>query len=361
MNKLLCRPRILHGFLIGLGISLTSLSVSSLPMYAEGAERPQQRESSAHAVAAANPEFTLPSSVHAPESVQQFARDQARVLAAGSTQSSNIWGRAELRFFPLGPGTHGWLVHAYVEDAASGYMIIVASEQGDLILSEYGEGKDPLYSFSLLKQALLRQQLDPHVVTAGGGSIELRYMPPMLAYWSVKQKNGDSLFIDAAGGDLLPFEVVQAAEQRLATGDPHSFWSLSFNEKQQIVYSPDPHVLDASTFTVDQLHAVPLYDPVEQLSWITSPAIPVKGTDDLFKLWGQGQSIVFSAGERNMYYGGPLPVGGIQVWTSLSDGMKIAYAAIGGSSTIQRRVPLQTLIHDGHFYVFDPLASVHHQ
>lgn len=157
-------------------------------MYAEGAERQQQRESSAYAASAANPEFTLPSSVQAPESVQQFARNQARVLGAGSPESSHIWGRAELRFFPLGPGTHGWLVHAYVDDAALGYMIIVASEQGDLVLSEYGEGKEPLYSFTLLKKALLRQQLDPQVVTAGGGSIELRYMPPMLAYWSVKQK-----------------------------------------------------------------------------------------------------------------------------------------------------------------------------
>lgn len=330
-------------------------------MYAEGAERPQQRESSTYAASIANPEFTLPSSVQAPESVQQFARDQARVLGAGSPESSNIWGRAELRFFPLGPGTHGWLVHAYVDDAALGYMIIVASEQGDLVLSEYGEGKEPLYSLSLLKNALRRQQLDPQVVTAGGGSIELRYMPPMLAYWSVKQKNADSLYIDAAGGDLLPFEVMQAAEQRLATSDPHSFWNLSFKEKQHIVNSPDAKLLDTSGFTVDRLHAVPLFDPVEQLSWITSPAIPMEDTEDLFRLWGQGKSIVFSAGERNMYYGGPLPIGGIQVWTSLSGGTKMAYAAIGGSSTIQRRVPLQTLIHGGHFYMFDPLAFVHQQ
>lgn len=286
----------------------------------------------------------------APDAVQQFAREQAIILS--TEHEGNHWNHAQLDFYPLGPGTRSWLVYANVGESPVGYMIITANNQGQLQLGEYGQGEQRPYNISLLNQALERQQLNLNELITEGGRLQLRYAPPLLAYWKVVKPNDDAIYIDATNGDTLPAGVLKAldTDSQQATKRMKSIRSISV---QAVVMTPEdsPQV---SSLSVDSMDLQPLFDPTDNLLWITSKALSISGVKTLNQQWKERKKIVFSADHQNVLYGGPLPVSGYQIWHDNRGTVQYQYVAIGGNTSVRRFVPLQTLMRDGNFYVVKP-------
>lgn len=267
----------------------------------------------------------------APTAVQRFAEQQAVTLGTANAEAN--WKNADLDFYPLGPGTHSWLVQAALDGKPIGYMIITATEQGQMILSEYGHGEQSPYNNELLGQALDRQHVNLEALLAGGGELHLGYALPLLAYWKVEQPNHPALYIDATNGDVLPpqFLKLLEADSKKASA---SITDLS----------------TAPSGSVDALHLRPVFNPADNLLWITSKPVAANRAQDVIQQ-GENQHIVFSAEDRNVVYGGPLPVSGYQLWHTDQEAESILYVALGGKTSIQRFVPLSTLQQDGQFYI----------
>lgn len=270
----------------------------------------------------------------APTAVQRFAEQQA--VALGSVDTEAHWKNADLDFYPLGPGTHSWLVQAEFEGKPIGYMIITVTEQGQMMLSEYGHGEQSPYNNELLGQTLDRQHVNLEALLAGGGELHLGYTLPLLTYWKVEQPNHPALYIDATNGDVLPSEFLNLLEA---------------DSKQTSVSITD--LSTTPSLSVDPLHLRPVFNPADNLLWITSKPVAADRAKDVIQ-HGENQEIVFSAGDRNVVYGGPLPVSGYQLWHTDQEAESILYVALGGKSSIQRFVPLSTLQQDGHFYIVNP-------
>ncbi|WP_405156197.1 hypothetical protein [Paenibacillus sp. FSL K6-0108] len=338
--------------IIGMVICLLCVA-SLLPLLqAEGAEIQKASKSMQHS-ALTKSTTELHSDKLAPGAVQQFAREQANVLA--TEHAGNHWDHAQLDFYPLGPGTRSWLVYANVRGAPIGYMIISANDQGHLLLSEYGQGEQRPYNISLLDQALNRNQLDLKELIHDGGGLQLRYAPPLLAYWKVERPNDDAMYIDATNGDILPPGVLNVLDALDADSQPATERMMSIRSisGQAVVITPDvlPKV---SALSVDSMDLQPLFDPADNLLWITSKALSVSGVKTLNQQWKEHKKVVFSADHQNVIYGGPLPVGGYQIWRDDRGTVQNQYVAIGGNTSVRRFVPLQTLLRDGKFYAVKP-------
>lgn len=286
----------------------------------------------------------------APAAVQQFALQQVKAL--GSLQQMDQgWNRAQLDFTPLGPGTHSWLVNAHIDGTPVGYMIITANLTGNLILSEYGQGGHNPYDLSLLQQSLQRHNLSLKDLSHAE-DIQLRYASPLLAYWKVEQSDADTIYIDATNGDTLPNGKVKDMERESRveyTRSPSPTLSVSVQ-----LQSGTNELPELSSFSADPINVQPDFDPADNLLWITSEAVPVTSLQPLVQQWRDHQAIVFSADDRNVLYGGPLPVTGYQVWRMDDGSEQMEYVAIGGHSSVRRFVPIDTLMKDGHFYTFKP-------
>lgn len=292
----------------------------------------------------------LHSDTLAPDAVQQFAREQAIILS--TEHEGNHWDNAQLDFYPLGPGTRSWLVYANIGELPVGYMIISANDQGQLQLGEYGKGEQRPYNISLLNHALERQQLDLKELISEGGRLQLRYAPPLLAYWKVERPKDDAIYIDATNGDTLPAGVLKAfdTDSRQGTKQMKPIRSISV---QAVVMTPEdsPQV---SSLSVDSMDLQPLFDPADNLLWITSRALSISGVKTLNQQWKEHKKIVFSADQQNVLYGGPLPVSGYEIWRDNRGTVQYQYVAVGGNTSVRRFVPLQTLLRDGNFYAVKP-------
>ncbi|MGN7412090.1 hypothetical protein [Paenibacillus sp. SAF-068] len=270
----------------------------------------------------------------APAAVQRFAEQQAVTLSTNNAEAN--WKNADLDFYPLGPGTHSWMVQAAFEGKPIGYMIITATEQGQMMLSEYGQGEQSPYNYELLGQALNQQHVELEALLAGGGELHLGYALPLLAYWKVEQPNHPALYIDATNGDVLPPQLLNLLEA---------------DSKQ--VSASQTHLSPAPSGSVDPLHLRPVFNPDDNLLWITSKPVAADRVQDVIQ-HVEIQEIVFSADDRNVIYGGPLPVSGYQLWHTEQEEESILYVALGGKTSIQRFVPLSTLQQDGQFYILKP-------
>ncbi len=273
----------------------------------------------------------------APASVEQFAQLQVNALGI----SNPDWLAAKLEYYPLGPGSHGWFVHAGIQDKPVGYMIISINPQGQLLLSEYGQGEHSLYNNELLGQALERQDLDMKILQTAGDKITRRYAAPLLAYWKVERVNHPALYIDASNGDLLPVDQLE----RIETGSGTK--SFGLKELQQQIAIPD-----TTRFHTSPVILQPAFDPSSQLTWLTSePLQPSQVKQQLQQ--NHREALVFSAEEWNLFYGGPLPVSGHQIW-SVAGSMSDLYVGLGGLNSTQRFISLNKLLNDGHFYKINP-------
>lgn len=352
MNRIFHKPWLVIRRAASLGamclLGLTTLSTTLqaedvLGLQAAATELPFQ-------LTTAKSDASHPSDTFAPAAVQQFALQQVKAL--GSLQQMDQgWNQAQLDFTPLGPGTHSWLVNAHIDGTSVGYMIITANRTGNLQLSEYGQGEHHPYDLSLLLQSLQRHNLNLEELSHAE-DIQLRYASPLLAYWKVEQSGVGTIYIDATNGDTLPNGAVKAMERESRvehTRPPSPTLSMSVQ-----LQSRTDDLSKVSSFSVEPIYVQPDFDPADNLLWITSEAVPVTSLQPLVQQWRDQQAIVFSADDRNVLYGGPLPVTGYQVWRMDNGSEQKEYVAIGGHSSVRRFVPIDTLMKDGHFYTFKP-------
>lgn len=180
------------------------------------------------------------------------------------------WKGATWQSYPLGPGTHGWVVHFSLGSRNVGYIVVHAIPDGGFQLSEYGLGDKPLFSSNTLYQSLVQQALIDPSLSASEALAQVHaerlYPHPMYALW--KFTTGDQvMFADAKSGEILPI-----IESDLPA------WSLSFGDRVH-----------------DELKAVQTgemdgFDPYERFTWFRAPA-PINRYTELQDLIAKSEQV----------------------------------------------------------------------
>ncbi|WP_019911767.1 hypothetical protein [Paenibacillus sp. HW567] len=274
-------------------------------------------------------------SVPSPESLQDFTRRTIRKLSADAPFTA--WADAGTEYFPLGPGTHGWLVNVLNGDQRIGYLVISATEQGGYMLSEYGAGSYGLpYSLQDLRQFLVQQELIP---SAYSGKLELTALyAPLLPLWKLTTDQ-TTLYINASVLQVMPWSPSQAEAVLTRTLDGAS--SLSS--------------LDTGRSPLRAYRSGGQDDPYADLLWLTAPSLKSVSGDSLAALLAASGSLAFQAAGRNDTLGAPFMVTGYQSWRLTSSGSKddssrpaIVYALSGPEG--RRYLPLAVLLEKGTFH-----------
>lgn len=69
-----------------------------------------------------------------------IAAQMERIAAA---EGFADWLGAHLEIFPLGPGTHGWLVLLSRDNRRVGFLTVYDDGRGGWTIGEYGRGEPP--------------------------------------------------------------------------------------------------------------------------------------------------------------------------------------------------------------------------
>jgi hypothetical protein len=222
------------------------------------------------------------------DAVQQW------IQRIGAEPGYDDWKQASWTRYPLGPGTHGWIVLIQSEGKDIGYMVIHSADP-DIAdkyqLAEYGKGGKPLFSLNTLYQSLVQLELIYTTYTA-----ERWYSDPMHAVWII-QSNGSLYYLDAKTGEQLPIQTLSLLEN-------------SFQIPQPVVTSTFPEHIIKKTLEL------PEFDPYNKLPW-------VQGNPTLFTSFAELASelqlqhkLTFTA---ELYEGHVLivlPVTGFQQWSN---------------------------------------------
>lgn len=263
------------------------------------------------------------------------------------------WKHAKWSVNTLGPGTHGWIVELTQGEStegskakAIGYMIILASENGGYVLSEYGKGESPLFSEQTLSSALLWQGIVP---AQSDSSIQLSqlsdqqsadaaklaisydraitadiqaqrfYFDALHALWRIETSEG-VYYLDANTGEELPIDQLPNMKQLTAT----------YNQNKLV---GKPETVLRSTF-----------DPYEKLSWVTGQPLPIKQLTDLQDALHNNSRVTFVSDLYENTHHAPVPVLGYSKWQNNDE----TYLIIDQNG--ERYIPLTTALSLGLFY-----------
>lgn len=278
----------------------------------------------------------------APSIVMRAAEAAVRTL--GKQAAFEDWAAGQLQFYPLGPGTHSWLVHVNQKNRVIGYMIFTQQQDGTYLLNEYGAGDQIPYSMNTLEHALERIAIaEPErgIAPREQSAIQAYYTAPMTAYWAVRSGSHDELlYIDAFTGEELPLKANELS--------PASKVGPESRAASMELASPLTDAADAalSTATAD-------LSPYEHLGWLTSKPLPIRNHQQLEQALASSP-LVYSATGANYAYGGPLTLSGLQRWKTVPapDAHTATYVRVTGSSEAIRYVPASRLLEAGSFYTF---------
>lgn len=299
------------------GLGLSSLISPSL-LTAAGSPYPAKNTKSVLQLVTAPASSTL----------EDFVKVNIDKLAAEAPFKS--WKNAQSKYYPLGPGTHSWLVNVMNGDQRIGYMIITATTEGGYVLSEYGAGNEGLpYSLSELRQLLVQEGLIPSTYS-GKLALKPLYLP-LLPLWEVTL-SGKKFYINAAVPEILPWSYTKVETLSIKASTVANLYSFSKNTR-----IPQPIFLSHQSS-----------DPYENILWIKNPKLPIFGEDEFSTLLQQKGSLVFQSAGHNDSVGGPLMITGYQIWRTVDDPSEsvqknnnLLYAAIGPEG--KRFVPLPLL------------------
>ncbi|OXM84080.1 hypothetical protein [Paenibacillus rigui] len=165
------------------------------------------------------------------------------------------WSSAAWTSYPLGPGTHGWIVLLQAGGREVGYLVIHAADPNQpntYQLSEYGSGSNPLFSMNTLYQSLVQLELIDTSYEA-----ERWYIDPMHALWIVTTED-HTYFIDASSGEVLPL----TSRQQLLDAEQAS--------------SAD--IISPSTVTprndISTNRQIDGFDPYDNMTWLLQQPLP---------------------------------------------------------------------------------------
>lgn len=307
--------------LLGLGVAIAGASFPTA-LAATGS-----RTSVVQAVSADLPVLEM-KSVTSPVTVQEFSQQMIDKLAAEAPFSD--WKDASPIYYPLGPGTHSWLVNVMNGQQRIGYMIISATDQGGYMLSEYGAGTSGLpFSLSELRQLLVQQGL----ISSSVSDITLTALyAPLLPVWKITIEN-KTIFINASVPQILPWSLSKA--EAVLKGKLTA---------KNVVTSRDVYLSPGSAYRSGGVD-----DPYADLLWLTVPKLPLVNADSFISLIPKGGSIAFQAAGRNDALGAPFMITGYQRWLLRSGNStkenSTVYVASGHAG--RRYLPLSALQDNG--------------
>ncbi|WNS46116.1 hypothetical protein [Paenibacillus sp. MMS20-IR301] len=272
----------------------------------------------------------------AAESLQAFTRVIIGQLSADAPFQE--WKNAGTEIFPLGPGTHSWLVNVMNGEQRIGYLIISAAEDGGYLLSEYGAGTEGLpYSMSDLRQYLVQEGLLPSNYSGVIGLSAL--YAPLLPVWKLTIEN-KTLYLNASVLQVLPWSLSQADSILSRQLDAKALLPAGTDQQAR---KPAPALLSGGQD-----------DPYADLLWLTAPKLTAVSGPGLAALLAGRGSIAFQAAGHNGDLGSPFMITGCQSWLPASGGSQkssaaaVVYAAAGPGG--KRYLPLAALQQYGSFH-----------
>lgn len=271
------------------------------------------------------------SSLPSPSTVQEFAKTTLNKLAAEAPFTA--WKDAGIEYYPLGPGTHGWLVNVMKGEERIGYMIISATDTGGYMLSEYGAGTYGLpYSLNDLRQFLVQKGL---ITSSFSGKIKLTALyAPLLPVWKITIDE-KTFYINASVPQILPW-TLSKAEEVLKEQPPAT----------DVITNLNPDVSPLSAFNSGGSD-----DPYEDILWLTAPELTTVSGDNIALLIKPKESIAYQAAGRNDLVGAPFMITGYQSWqpshvqNQAENNTLTIYAASGPEG--KRYLPLTALQKNG--------------
>jgi len=256
------------------------------------------------------------------------------------------WQDATFHIEPLGPGTHGWLVHVLDQQTPVGYLIIDALEGGGFRLAEYGVGERPIFHLETLRTSLVQigmiesqvtiEQLSTMLVHPDESEsvpshadehqpslvIQRHYLYPFAAYWKVRdEERKQTAYFDAFTGEQYPL-----------TKDPVS------KSVDDIQYLPT-----MLTELKDKMQ-LPKFDPYEDLGWIVEDPIHVSTIDDVIEPLRHKQRLTLTIELYDDLVLLPYPIIGYAQWDKAE-----AYLLIYSEGL--RYVPLIDAVRYGRIYL----------
>ncbi|MDF2923964.1 MAG: hypothetical protein K0R57_2878 [Paenibacillaceae bacterium] len=209
------------------------------------------------------------------------------------------WSAATWSVYPLGPGTHSWMILLQGNGQEIGYMIIASTKEHTYKLMEYGLGPNPLFSMNTLYQSLVQRALIPDTIPyesfAQEPSMKLTrwYILPLQAVWEVQQGT-TTLYLDAKTGEELP--------------DIGS-WLTGTKEIQQVL---SQYPLSSGVISESQTRAD--FDPFMKTTWLTETPL----AQLTFAQWKSTAAPELHFTYLGKLFGGralyPLAVSGYHLW-----------------------------------------------
>lgn len=262
------------------------------------------------------------------------------------------WQSADFHIEPLGPGSHGWIVHVLEQQSPVGYLIVTALEGGGYRLAEYGIGEQPIFHLERLRESLVQQKLiepsttveelaawlsfpgqpqvpqDENVLAEAQGQkklkIERHYLYPFAAYWKVHSEDWrQPVYFDAITGEQYPL-----------TKDPSSKPQI----KAEIDYQP------TKLSKLKDLMQLPKFDPYEDLGWIVEPPLRVRSIDDVIEPLRDKQRLTLTVELYDELVLLPYPIIGYAQWEQTETYLLIYSEGL-------RYVPLIDAVGYGHIYL----------
>lgn len=205
------------------------------------------------------------------------------------------WQQARWNSYPLGPGTHGWVIILTNQGQEVGYMIVHAAENGGFRLTEYGTGTSPLFSLATLYRSLIQQELIPFTTlyddfVQNETIIEDRlYMDTLTSVWKIALDD-ETYYLDAKSGEVLP-----------------------------LTEDPTPRMTDSLVLETDVSEEAeslirPAFDPYERLPWIEGTPLPVTSLPELQVALEQQGNLTYVTELYDGQVTMPLAVLGYQQW-----------------------------------------------
>lgn len=239
------------------------------------------------------------------------------------------WKGARWDSYPLGPGTHGWLILVRSGGRDVGYLIIGDTEAGSYKLLEYGTGSKPLFGMTTLHRSLVQYGLIQENTSFDTFAADLfpamqpkrLYAMPLQAVWQLSI-GGETVWLDAKSGERLPeLDEAFAADTSMQAEDDADAGSEQVTER----LLTDP------------------FDPFERPSWVKGKPIEAAPFQEIRDRLDQGDRLTFSG----KWFGGkviyPLAVTGYHVWTGELD-----YLGLDHEGT--RYAPYQAAVRLGRLY-----------
>lgn len=205
------------------------------------------------------------------------------------------WQQARWNSYPLGPGTHGWVIILTDQGQEVGYMIVHAADAGGFRLTEYGTGKSPLFSLATLYRSLIQQELIPSTTlyddfVQNETIIKDRlYMDTLTSVWKIVLDD-ETYYLDAKSGEVLP--LTEDPMPRMRDGLDNA---TDLSEGAQTVMHP-------------------VFDPYERLPWIEGTPLPVTSLPELQIALEQQGNLTYVTELYDEQVTMPLAVLGYQQW-----------------------------------------------